>query len=357
VNADRRLALALRAFPKRFRAARNDEILGTLAEVRAAGGGDDVDARELVDLVRAGWVERRRTRPQTWALFRYHWFDGRLDQRWHGWMFDDLRGWYPLRHCLRNLFGMTFLLMIYLWVKSAVSGSDSRSPFDYPDVVLYLVFLSGTNGLIEVFVHAQRNRTLRRHGYDASTWRPNEAVPISRPTSLSPRALSRAVPVLRGAALGLALAGPVAAVALFVPSSNATVEFGAPSIDRDTTYNDMVGLAMLVVACLLVASSLWWSGVLRRRFVTAQPWLLPDQQYRERSWWLTLVVAAFVIGAPGIVLSALPIAPMAVPAVYLAALGLVPELLVTARAVERLEAETGRSYWLSRSSQVESIAG
>jgi hypothetical protein len=47
---------------------------------------------------------------------------------------------------------------------------------------------------------------------------------------------------------------------------------------------------------------------------------------------------------------------MFVPAAYLAALGLVPELLITARAAERLEAETGRSYWLSRPARAGSMA-
>jgi hypothetical protein len=171
-----------------------------------------------------------------------------------------------------------------------------------------------------------------------------------------PRALSRAVPVLRGTAIGLALAGPAAAVAMFVPSAVVEIESEAFSISRDTSYVEVVGLAMLVVACLLVASSRWWGGGLRRRFVTDQPWLLTDQQYRERSWWRTLVVAACAVGIPGIATSVLPIAPMFVPAAYLAALGLVPELLITARAAERLEAETGRSYWLSRPARAGSMA-
>jgi hypothetical protein len=358
VNADRRLALALRAFPKRFRAARTDEIMGTVAEVRAAGGGDGVGGRELVDLVLAGWAERRRTRPPTWPLFRYHWLDGRLDQRWHGWMFDDLRGWHPLRLWLRYLFSMAIVFAMILLVQGAVFGSESSWPFAYPGFVLHLVLLSGTNGLIEVFLHVQRKRILRRHGYDASTWQPNEVVPVSRPMPVPPppRALSRAVPLLRGVAIGLTLAGPAAAMAMFVPSAVVEIESKAFSISRDASYVEVVGLAMLVVACLLVASSRWWGGALRRRFVTDQPWLLTDQQSRERSWWRTLVVAACAVGIPGIATSVLPIAPMFVPAAYLAALGLVPELLLTARAAERLEAETGRSYWLSRPARVGSMA-
>jgi hypothetical protein len=358
VNADRRLALALRAFPKRFRASRADEILGTVAEARAAGDGDGVGRRELVDLVLAGWAERRRTRPPTWALFRYHWLDGRLDQRWHAWMFDDLRGWYPLRHWLRTLFSMAAVIVMIVLVQGAVTGFEANRPLAIPGFLLYLVLVSCANGLIELFFHVQRKRILRRHGCDPSTWMPLAAVPVSRPRPLPPppRALSRAVPLLRGVAIGLALAGPAAAVVMFVPSAVVEIESKAFSVSRETSYVEVVGLAMLVVACLLVASSRWRGGALRRRFVTDRPWLLTDQRYRERSSWRTLVVAACAVGLPGIATSVLPIAPMFVPAAYLAALGLVPELLSTARAVERLEAETGRSYWLSRPATVESVA-
>ena len=357
MNADRRLALALRAFPKRFRAARADEIMGTVAEARAAGDGDGVGRRELVDLVLAGWAERRRTRPPTWTLLRYRWLEGRLDQRWHAWMFDDLRGWYPLRQWLRTLFSMVVVIVMIVLVQGAVTGFEANTPFAYPGFLLQMVLVSCASGLTELFFHVQRKRILRRHGYDASSWQPNEAVPVSRPMPLPPppRALSRAVPLLRGVAIGLALAGPAAAVAMFVPSAVVEIESEALSISRDVSYVEVLGLAMLVVACLLVASARWWGGALRRRFVTDQPWLLTDQQYRERSSWRTLVVAACAVGLPGIATSVLPIAPMFVPAAYLAALGLVPELLSTARAVERLEAETGRSYWLSRPSTVESV--
>jgi hypothetical protein len=358
MNADRRLALALRAFPKRFRAARADEIMGTVAEVRAAGGGDGVGRRELVDLVLAGWAERWRTRPPMRTMLRYRWFEGRLDQRWHAWMFDDLRGWYPLRHWLRSLVGMLVLSLTLQWVVDGVIGNAWGGPGGSAGFFIYVVALASVGGVIEVFRHTNRTRILLRHGYDASTWRPHDAVPVSprMPLPPPPRALSRAVPVLRGTAIGLALAGPAAAVAMFVPSAVVEIESEAFSISRDTSYVEVVGLAMLVVACLLVASSRWWGGGLRRRFVTDQPWLLTDQQYRERSWWRTLVVAACAVGIPGIATSVLPIAPMFVPAAYLAALGLVPEFLVTARAVERLEAETGRSYWLSRPARAGSMA-
>jgi hypothetical protein len=358
MNADRRLALALRAFPKRFRAARTDEIMGTVAEVRAAGGGDGVGGRELIDLVLAGWAERRRTRPPTWTLLRYFWFEGRLDQRWHAWMFDDLRGWYSLRRSLRSaalFFPISFGMW---WLLPVVMGDGSRSPFDPMAFLLVASATVGFGAVIEAIWHLQRKRILRKHGYDPSTWMPLAAVPVSRPVPLPPppRALSRAVPVLRGTAIGLALAGPAAAVAMFVPSAVVEIESKAFSISRDASYVEVVGLAMLVVACLLVALSRWWGGALRRRFVTDQPWLLTDQQYRERSWWRTLVVAACAVGILGIATSVLPIAPMFVPAAYLAALGLVPELLITARAAERLEAETGRSYWLSRPARAGSMA-
>ena len=358
MNADRRLALALRAFPKRFRVARTDEIMGTVAEARAAGEGDGVDGRQLVDLVLAGWAERRRTRPPTWALFRYHWLDGRLDRRWHGWMFDDLSGWFPLRLWLRTLLSMAIVLATIVAVQGVVNGFEANRPLAYPGFLLFVVLVSCANGLIEPFFHIQRKRILRRNGYDASTWQQSEVVPVSRPMPVPPppRALSRAVPLLRGVAIGLILAGPAAAVAMFVPSAVVEIESEALSIHRDVSHVEVVGLAMLVVACLLLALSRWWGGALRRRFVTDQPWLLADQQCRERSWWRTLVVAACAVGIPGIATSVLPIAPMFVPAAYLAALGLVPELLLTARAAERLEAETGRSYWLSRSARAESMA-
>lgn len=115
---ERRARFWLRAFPRRYRTARADEVLSTLADLTEPGATRP-DARTAADLVRAGWRERWRTRPPLWRWLTYIWTK-KLPPAYHPWMFDDLDGpWWPVRNGLRG--GMWIWLMILfdlLWSPS-----------------------------------------------------------------------------------------------------------------------------------------------------------------------------------------------------------------------------------------------
>ena len=116
----------LRAYPRRWRAARGEEVLGLLADLAGPGDGR-VDARTAVNLVRSGWATRWREHPPLgpWLLYRI------LDRRMPGhlgWVRDDIAGrWLPLRANLGVAAVFLVVTMIYgpsrgCWVLWPVSS-------------------------------------------------------------------------------------------------------------------------------------------------------------------------------------------------------------------------------------------
>lgn len=86
----------LRAYPRRWRAVRGEEVLGVLADL-AAPGTRRLDARSAFDLVRGGWATRLRERPPLGAWLAYRFLDRRLPAHLT-WVRDDLDGsLYPAR--------------------------------------------------------------------------------------------------------------------------------------------------------------------------------------------------------------------------------------------------------------------
>lgn len=86
-----------RAYPRRWRAARGDELLGLLVDL-AAPGARRLDARSALDLVRAGWATRLREHPPLgpWVLYRVLGTRSLTGHR--PWVADDIAGaLYPAR--------------------------------------------------------------------------------------------------------------------------------------------------------------------------------------------------------------------------------------------------------------------
>ena len=81
----------LRAYPRRWRLRRADELVALLADL-AAPGATRVDLRTAAGLVRAGWATRARTRPPLRHVLAYRLFDRRVPARYRGWVRDDLEG-------------------------------------------------------------------------------------------------------------------------------------------------------------------------------------------------------------------------------------------------------------------------
>lgn len=79
-----------RAYPRRWRAVRGDELLGLLADLTAPGA-QRLDARSAADLVRAGWATRLREHPPLGPWLAYRLLDRRLPAHLP-WVRDDLDG-------------------------------------------------------------------------------------------------------------------------------------------------------------------------------------------------------------------------------------------------------------------------
>lgn len=343
MNADRRLELALRAFPRRFRAARSDEIRATVADARAAGD-DGVDSwRGLLDIVLAGWAERRRTRPPLGPYLRYRFFEARLAPQWHPWMLDDVRGLFPLRAgagfaALLLVMTLAMEMVFGLFVGEADSVAVSFSWW------AGLALGCSVAGAVEACVHVRRSSILRRHGYDPRTGRPFAMMPVW--AHLRARVLRPAAPALSGAGWGLLVVAPFAGLALFAPRWPTEVAFESLTISRITDHRALIGLVALGVAALAATASRSGARAVMRRYSTDSPVFVPGQwvyrrSEREVGWYAFLLVAV-----PGVATAVFPLAPMVVPAAFLAAVGVVPGLLLAAAQLRRAEAETGRPAWL-----------
>ena len=81
----------LRAYPRRWRAARGEELLGVLLDL-AAPGARRVGTRTALDLLRGGWATRWREHPPLLPWLGYRVLDRRLPQEYLAWAKDDIDG-------------------------------------------------------------------------------------------------------------------------------------------------------------------------------------------------------------------------------------------------------------------------
>lgn len=90
----------LRAYPRRWRAARGAEIFGLVVEL-AAPGAQRLGWRAALDLVRGGWATRWREHPPLHTWLTYRLFDWRIPVAFRDWAVDDIDGfWFPVRRYL-----------------------------------------------------------------------------------------------------------------------------------------------------------------------------------------------------------------------------------------------------------------
>ena len=142
----------LRAFPRRFRSARHGELTATIDEALQAEGPSVTDWPLAFDLVRSGWAERWRSRPPLRRFIGYRFFGRPLPGQWHGWMKDDLQGWFGLRRNCWIFLPLSAILLSFgapssVWIGNAVGG-----------VVI---------SLIPHAADRNRRQILRQHGYSA----------------------------------------------------------------------------------------------------------------------------------------------------------------------------------------------
>lgn len=90
----------LRAYPRRWRAARGEEITAVLADL-APAGARRLDLRSGLGLLLAGWATRWREHPPLLAYLGYVGLELRLDPRYRDWARDDIEGpWFVVRRWL-----------------------------------------------------------------------------------------------------------------------------------------------------------------------------------------------------------------------------------------------------------------
>ena len=87
----RSAGLWLRAYPRRWRAARAAEMTEVLADL-AEPGATRLDAHSAADVVRNGWVTRWREHPPAWTFLAYRLSDRRLPAEYDPWLWDDVTG-------------------------------------------------------------------------------------------------------------------------------------------------------------------------------------------------------------------------------------------------------------------------
>lgn len=110
----------MRAYPRRWRRARGEELLGVLEDL-AAPGAARLDVRSGLDLLRAGLATRWRTRPPFWRWLLYRALDVRLPPEHRAWALDDIDGaTYGLRSWLGSVWWFVAILAVVF--PAALSG-------------------------------------------------------------------------------------------------------------------------------------------------------------------------------------------------------------------------------------------
>ena len=333
MNASRRLRWALHAFPRRFRAQRCAEIESTFQEADLAGDPKAYGTAALIDVVVAGWGERARTRPPLGAYLKYRLLAGRLDQRWHSWMFDDLGGWFPAR---RAAWTVSLLALIWVAVWRVSDGA-----FALPESFFWLVWVIAAS----VTAGLERRRTLKRHGYDprTRTWVP----PVVVNWVPAPRRIRRAAPMLTGVAVALLVVAPFAAVTLLFPERSLhSITIGSFSFVRIVDHTVAAGWAAVALGCIVLAAGLAERHWIATRVLVTADTVNPTEFVvvpGGTPGWVTPMVVVIA----GIATSTLPIAPMVVPAAFLAAGCASPVLLVLAHTAREHEHHTSAAVGLS----------
>jgi hypothetical protein len=109
----------MRAYPRRWRAVRGEELLDLVVDL-AGPEARRLGARAAFDLLRGGWATRWREHPpfHTWLLYRV--FDTRIPNAYRSWAQDDIDGsWYPLR---RNLLILLLLPLLLVGIRPWPGG-------------------------------------------------------------------------------------------------------------------------------------------------------------------------------------------------------------------------------------------
>jgi hypothetical protein len=337
IDPPRRLLVALRAFPRRFRTVRSAEIVATFREAELAGDAQPYGWRALVDVVRAGWSERLRTHPPVGHFLRYRVLDGRLDPQWHRWMLDDVHGWYGLR---RAVWTLVPLLVLATVLRLGGAG--------YPDSEFVVMYVVAAIVFGALFTPMHRRRTLRRHGYDPETlaWAP----PITWLSTRPPRRRTTTVaPIAFTMAIALAVVAPFAVLA-----SLGLIGAGAESVTRRADHQVAATLGAVATALLIaVVTTVGHRRIARRFTQVVDDDAEPDLVFSDLP---SAGALSSAVAAIGVAASVWPVTPLIVPVAFIVTTGVVPVLVVVGTDAHRRHGHGVSMIWTSRPARTEVLS-
>jgi hypothetical protein len=143
----------MRAYPRRWRQARGQELVDVVVDL-AGPGAQRLDPRSAFDLVRGGWATRWREHPlpHTWLLYRT--FDRRIPVAYRSWALDDIDGfWYPMRRFL----GFAWYLPLMVFITRPPGGFGA---IPVPVFVMFALMVVSSMFIAPQWEHAYRQRVL-----------------------------------------------------------------------------------------------------------------------------------------------------------------------------------------------------
>lgn len=318
----------LRAYPRRWRRRREDEVLALLADL-AEPGATRLDARERWALLRGGLTTRWRTRPPLGAWLLYRTFDRRIPRPWADWAADDVDGfWYPARAYLGAVWWFALLWLV---------------PLEQPGFLWFFVLGALVS---QVIAPTYKRRQARLKHVVLRAGDPH--LPGSWGTAPGPRGRVDArsgttwIAVLLGSAAAAGVTGAaLGRVAIAVDPLSGDVGFEILTGPLTTTAR-AVWLVLLAVGGVV---GLVAAGIVRRRLSGLRE--LPAQPDREvrplsLSGRAGLVLVALATVALGVVEAVGGLVVGAAPVLGSAALVLLPGALVAAQAARRAPLAPGQ---------------
>jgi hypothetical protein len=251
----------MRAYPRRWREARGQELVDVVVDL-AGPGAQRLDPRSAFDLVRGGWATRWREHPlpHTWLLYRM--VDRRMPAAYRSWALDDIDGfWYPMRRFLGNAWPV-FLIGL---IMSPPRGSG-EIPVTSFVMVAFMVVSS-------MFIRPEgiRNEARLKHVAPRFGELPVEGALVAGDVPRQ-RVTARSGLTWAGLVLGTTSAASVVA-ALLAPKVLLTnfklnsPDMGGPGFGWDSVVAPMGGHRVVAVSILLVALGVGGLGAVavRRR--------------------------------------------------------------------------------------------
>jgi hypothetical protein len=158
MSAERQARTLIRAWPCPDRTERGDEIVGTTLDL-LPDGATRLPVALAMNLLVGGLQTRWRMRPPVWR-WAYYRLGGRLTNRWHQWVLNDLTspGW-RRRMVISQMFIVSILVVAGLTAAQAVSHQHILSTLGLVPV------LAGGGAGVLTRSSRDRERQLVRHGY------------------------------------------------------------------------------------------------------------------------------------------------------------------------------------------------